>query len=48
LEAPRPELRWPIGIAVALLIMMAVNACFIYVAITGADTVVPSYLEEDR
>ena len=48
LDAPRPDLRWPIGIAIGLVIMMAVNLCFIYVAVTGADEVVPSYLEEER
>ncbi len=48
MEAQRPDLRWPIGIAIGLLIMMAVNVCFIYIAVSGADEVVPSYMEEER
>jgi hypothetical protein len=48
LEAHRPDRRWPIGVVVGLLIMIAVNICFMYIAVTGADDVVPSYWEEGR
>lgn len=34
---------WPLIIVVGLAIVMAVNAMFIYIAVTGADEVVPSY-----
>jgi hypothetical protein len=34
---------WPVIIVVGLAIVMAVNAAFIYIAVTGADEVVPSY-----
>lgn len=44
----RPEWVWPLAIIVALLITAAVNAAFIYVAVTGADDVVPSYYTEER
>jgi len=47
-EAPRSDLRWPIGIAIALLIVILVNLTFIYVAVSGGDDVVPSYHTEER
>ena len=44
----RTELRWPLGIAIGLLVMVVVNMGFIYIAVSGADDVVPSYYEEER
>lgn len=34
---------WPVLIVVGLTLVLLVNAVFIYVAVTGADEVVPSY-----
>jgi hypothetical protein len=42
------SLRWPVGIALALLIVIAVNVVFVYVAVRGADEVAPSYVIEPR
>lgn len=39
---------WPVGIVVGLLLVMSVNALFIYVAVSGADEVVESYATEER
>lgn len=39
---------WPIIIIVALALVMLVNAVFIYIAVTGADEVAPSYTQGDR
>jgi len=36
------------AIALGLAVMILVNAWFIYVAVTGADPVVPSYRTEAR
>jgi hypothetical protein len=44
----RSDRVWPLAIVVALLIVAAVNAAFIWVAVSGADDVVPSYFTEDR
>ena len=41
-------MRWPIAIVVGLVIMIAVNVCFIYIAVSGADEVDPSYVEGER
>jgi hypothetical protein len=40
--------RWPLGIAIGLLVMIFVNLAFIYIAVSGADEVVPSYQSEAR
>ena len=48
LETPRPDRLWPIAIIVGLVIMIAVNMGFIYIAVSGADEIVPSYNEESR
>ena len=42
------RLLWPIGITVAFIIVVLVNAIFIYVAVSGADDVAPSYHTEPR
>jgi hypothetical protein len=39
---------WPALIAVALALVMVVNAVFIYIAVSGSDEVVPSYTEGQR
>ena len=39
---------WPIGITIALLIVIAVNVTFIVVAVRGQDDVVPSYVQGER
>ena len=39
---------WPVGIIVALLVVVAVNVGFIVVAVQGADEVVESYHTEER
>lgn len=40
--------RWPLAIALGLLLVAIVNGYFVYVAIHGADTVVSSYDTEPR
>lgn len=52
-DARRPltvtrDLLWPIIIVAALAVVVVVNAVFIYIAVKGADTVVPSYTQGDR
>ena len=47
IELSRDHL-WPFAIAVALAVVVAVNLIFIYVAVSGADEVVPSYETETR
>ena len=39
---------WPILITVGLGFVILVNAVFIYIAVSGADDVVPSYHTEQR
>lgn len=39
---------WPILITVGLMMVILVNAVFIYIAVSGADDVVPSYQTEER
>ena len=39
---------WPILITVGLLVVLLVNGIFIYIAVKGADQVVPSYITEER
>ncbi len=54
MEPTAPENRrkdsrvWPILITVGLVVMILVNAFFIFIAVSGADDVVPSYLSEER
>jgi ABC-type spermidine/putrescine transport system permease subunit I len=47
-QEARGSLRWPIGIAIGLLLMVLVNMVFIYIAVSDADEVVPSYNTEER
>lgn len=39
---------WPTAIVVGLFLVVCVNAAFIWIAVTGADPVVPSYATEER
>jgi len=44
----RRDLRWPIGIAIGLFLVVMVNLAFIYIAVSGKDEIVPSYHTERR
>ncbi len=46
-KVSRPRL-WPALITAGLLLVILVNAIFIYIAVSGADDVVPSYNTERR
>jgi len=39
---------WPVIIGTALAVVILVNGVFIYIAVKGADPVVPSYVTEER
>lgn len=39
---------WPVGIAVALSVVVLVNVVFIWVAVKGADPVAPAYVAGER
>jgi hypothetical protein len=39
---------WPVLITAGLILVVVVNAIFIYIAVAGADDVVPSYVTEER
>jgi hypothetical protein len=39
---------WVVGIIIGFVVMVLVNAAFIYIAVRGADPVVPSYNAEGR
>jgi hypothetical protein len=39
---------WPVGIALGLFLVILVNAAFIYIAVSDADEIVPSYAAEER
>lgn len=46
---PKGGIRlWPALITIGLLFVILVNAVFIYIAVSGADDVVPSYFTEKR
>ena len=42
------DMAWPVGLAVALAVVVLVNMVFIWVAVTGADPVAPSYVAGER
>lgn len=42
------RLLWPVMIIVGLLIVVLMNAVFIYVAVSGRDEVVSTYQTESR
>ncbi len=39
---------WPVAVALSLFVVVCVNLAFVYIAVTGADEVVPSYVDEER
>jgi len=39
---------WPAAIIGGLLLVVCVNIAFIWIAVSGADEVVPSYAAEER
>lgn len=39
---------WPLGIIIGFVVLILVNAAFIFIAVKGADPVVPSYNTEQR
>ncbi|MEJ2539472.1 MAG: hypothetical protein P8188_05810 [Gemmatimonadota bacterium] len=39
---------WPVALGLSLFLVVCVNLAFIYIAVSGADEVVPSYVEEER
>ncbi len=39
---------WPAIIIAALVVVVAVNVAFIYIAVSGQDTVAPSYVDGER
>lgn len=43
-----PDLAWPVGITVALTLVVLVNLVFIVYAVNTSDTVDPIYLQGDR
>ena len=45
---PKKDRLWPLLITAGLALVVLVNAIFIYLAVSGADDVVPSYLTEER
>lgn len=44
----RADRAWPIAIVIGLLIVIAMNVAFAFVAVGGQDEVVPSYTSEPR
>jgi hypothetical protein len=47
-EATSKDRLWPTLIVIGLSLVILVNLTFIYVAVSGADDVVPSYQTEER
>lgn len=45
---PRRRSPWPLAIIVGLTLVAISNAFYVYVAVRGADPVVPSYVLEPR
>lgn len=45
---PKNDRLWPIILTILLVVVVAVNAVFIYIAVTGADDVDPSYTQGER
>jgi len=39
---------WPMLVVAGLLVVVLVNVAYIWIAVSGADEVVPSYVEEER
>ena len=50
-QAPADKARpwlWPLLIIFGAIVVIGVNVAFIYIAVSGADEVVPSYATEER
>jgi hypothetical protein len=47
-EGVKNDRLWPIILTTLLVVVVAVNAAFIYIAVTGADDVDPSYVQGER
>ena len=47
-EANRRRSPWVVGIVVGLAVVVVVNAIYVYVAVSGRDPVVASYVTEAR
>lgn len=45
---PGRDHLWPWLLAIGLVLVMLVNAIFIWIAVSGADEVAPSYTQGDR
>jgi hypothetical protein len=45
---PGRDHLWPWLLAIALALVMLVNGIFIWIAVSGADEVAPSYSQGDR
>ena len=41
-------MRWPIGVGVALLVVVLLQLAFAWVAVKNADTIDPTYAAEKR
>lgn len=48
MSRPPTRLGWPHAIVLGMLVVILVNVAFIYIAVSGADQVVSSYLTEHR
>jgi len=44
----RDSRLWPMIIIVGMVLVILVNVIFIYIAVSGADDIVPSYQTEER
>ena len=42
------DMIWPLAIIIGLALVVVVNAAFIYIAVSGADEVAPSYVAGER
>lgn len=42
------ERRWPLGLVIAFTVMFLVNGLFVWLALSGRDQVVESYVTEPR
>ncbi|HSG09338.1 MAG TPA: hypothetical protein VLA36_13335 [Longimicrobiales bacterium] len=48
MEKGRKDNLWAWIIGIALAVVLVVNAAFIYIAVSGADAVAPSYNNGER
>jgi len=47
-ETGKRDRLWPMLLTLGLVVVVVVNAFFIYIAFSGADDVDPAYVEGDR